>query len=311
MSSLSHQRAKELLEAALNGNLISFERAVLENHLRNCKACQQYALELNQFEQNLSQGLKKRWPQPKPRQAELDTLISIIQKRTRRLIPIKRFFHFAQPILLASLSILLISGLIWVLNSFTNYPTHPNDSIPFNFQPADGRQFATQLMTETNLNCDINPEQIQLVLEFRNNENNVAMIYIEEITNNSKRTIWTFNISENPSEKIESVFLVEPHNGCQKFLAAVLSNPDRMIVFQWDGETIKEILNAPGHPTEVITDNNVYRLNPDNEIRVVSTENINPTKCSIVNTTYQWNGSQFIISGSNLNPGQGCQQQNH
>ncbi len=57
MSSLSHHRARELLQASLDADLVSFERAVLDHHLNNCEACQQFALELNQFEHRLSEGL--------------------------------------------------------------------------------------------------------------------------------------------------------------------------------------------------------------------------------------------------------------
>jgi LysM repeat protein len=67
METISHPRARSLLQAAADKKLALSEKKLLEGHLGECQECSEYADHLRQLEANLTRTFEARWGKLEPR----------------------------------------------------------------------------------------------------------------------------------------------------------------------------------------------------------------------------------------------------
>ncbi len=92
MSEISHQQAKNLIQATRGGSITELEKENLALHLGNCAACRGYASQMDALEGSLRRGFHTRWDPirgPSPRAVET------IYIKTRANLMVKKIFGFA------------------------------------------------------------------------------------------------------------------------------------------------------------------------------------------------------------------------
>lgn len=307
MSSLSHQRAKELLDASLNSQLISFERGILDHHLKNCAACRSYALAQNELEQRLTENLQARWSTPTVRQAELQTVTQTVQQKARQTIPREHIKNIGRVSLLATAVTALIAAVFWALNIFSTGAFVAQDTP---LQPVSPQQLHTLLLTETELNCDGASEHIYAVHDIALPQSPIVGLQIKGTLDNKFTTLWQLNAEDLNGSAFDQPILVQTGEGCIKLLGVTLyGSPDQFLVFNWDGRQMTQVLKTTGTPI-LQQQQRQIQLGADGILHIQITENINAAKCSTVTVDYQWDGQTFVEVAQNLNPGIGCNTQN-
>lgn len=305
-SSMSHQRAKELLEASLHETLISFESAVLDHHLNNCPACRQYAQELLDFDHRLSQELQQRWPLPKIRQANIEGFVQSIQIQTKPKLFLAQAAAYLQPALALLAIALLTFSFIWALNNFAGQPANFDPSYN-DGQTGSGAALETALYQVTDINCDGHLERLNLIRRDQGVYQPIVGISLEEVIDGSPHTVWKYFASQSMETEIHHLFLIEPNDQCQKLVGLIMgTGSTRLVIFKWDSDSWQEVLNLPGRPTSFSPDRFIIHLDKDNQLVITSTENINSAKCSNVNTNFIWNGESFDRTTTFHRPGVGC-----
>ena len=87
MSELTHDQARQYIEAAAENRLGSHERSELDRHLSACQDCRQFASELGELGHSLASAFHARWdpvPFPAPQPRRIQT--GVQRARTRRIL---------------------------------------------------------------------------------------------------------------------------------------------------------------------------------------------------------------------------------
>lgn len=75
MSTITHQKARSLLQAAADNLLKSEDKSALDIHLATCKPCQEYASNLTVLENNLREAFHLKWDNQHPADVSLQAII--------------------------------------------------------------------------------------------------------------------------------------------------------------------------------------------------------------------------------------------
>ncbi len=310
MSGLTHQRARELLQAGLSRDLLSFEQAALEHHLRNCADCRQFGTEMERFEMQLSDALQTRWPEPIQRAAKVDSLVETIHRKSARRLPFERLAGA-----LASLSWIvagagLMTALFWALNTFTEDAASTSVPEPGASTPEPVEQTFTlseSFYAQIEMNCDYLPEQVYVLvnegsatqavplnlLDYRAGDQIVG-VQLRDGSSPRERILWEFRAKSVGGDTLWEPVIIRTA-GCDKLLGLITDGrARRTVIAHWDGVHMETVLNAPGWPVNTETDPATHFLTDWQTITISSTENVNAAKCNAVSTIYWWDGEQFV-----------------
>jgi peptide/nickel transport system substrate-binding protein len=106
--SLSHQQARNYMQAAVDGLLDPEALSELYDHLDNCPRCRAHAAQLGELETLLARSLQVRWPRPNPHDPTVRESMARVQTRVRRRHWFRRAYDLAQAVAWAGLTVALV-----------------------------------------------------------------------------------------------------------------------------------------------------------------------------------------------------------
>jgi hypothetical protein len=106
--SLSHQQARNYMQAAVDGLLDTEALAELCDHLDNCPRCQEHSAQLAELEALLARSLRARWPRPSSHDPTVREGMAGVQTRVRRRHWFRRVYDLAQAVAWAGLVVALV-----------------------------------------------------------------------------------------------------------------------------------------------------------------------------------------------------------
>src|SRR4030042_4246544 len=120
---ITHLQAQAFLHAALNGSLNDAQSKDLDQHLSSCTDCREYALELNNLDQRLTQSLQARWPVSQFTLSEFESTLTMILTRHREDKKKESSSNTIKSIGWVALVVLLIAGLVWTIKTLAPIPS--------------------------------------------------------------------------------------------------------------------------------------------------------------------------------------------
>jgi hypothetical protein len=144
MKRLSHEQARQILQAASDGLVDEDIQAALEKHLAECTECSDYAIQLTQLETRLAASLQERWPLQNATGSDIASVLGKIPNRTRIMNMKNIFLTTVRGLTWIVLAIALVAVLTWGIRNLVPKPAvSPEITSPIPSTPE-----ATQQPTE-------------------------------------------------------------------------------------------------------------------------------------------------------------------
>ncbi len=112
--SLSHEQARDYLQAAVDGRLSAEAAEELQEHLERCVECRQYAAQLAELEDRLSRSLQMRWTDPPRDKQQVHQTVVKVQARIEKRKWARRVFDAAQAAAWVGLAVALVVVVGWI-----------------------------------------------------------------------------------------------------------------------------------------------------------------------------------------------------
>jgi len=112
--SLSHDKARDYLQAAVDGRLSAEAAQELQEHLDRCAECRQYAAQLVELEDRLARSLQMRWANPPHNKQQVHQTVVKVQERIEKRKWARRMFDATQAVAWAGLVVALVMAVGWI-----------------------------------------------------------------------------------------------------------------------------------------------------------------------------------------------------
>ena len=128
--SLSHERARFLLDLSLNQELDPADRAALAEHLARCPDCRAAQASLEALDTRLRQALPARRPDYTLSQAEISDRARKISQKFKPKMTAQKLTQLLRPAASFAAILLLVAGLSWIFNSLAPRPVPGQETPP-------------------------------------------------------------------------------------------------------------------------------------------------------------------------------------
>jgi hypothetical protein len=163
MNPISHKQAQDWLQSRLDGQIDETQAAALEQHLKNCVACQGFAAQLEQLDVTLRQGYRARAQarQIAVSQSPLsDSAVATLQAQMRLKLKSKQVLNFTTSIAFIAAMAVLAIGFSWLVSN-QNMVRLPG----LQGNPASAPSATATTVPWTKDNPLSDPEQISAILD--------------------------------------------------------------------------------------------------------------------------------------------------
>jgi hypothetical protein len=122
-NNITHLQARSLLQLALDGSLTDVQSKDLDEHLANCGDCQDYAMEIQRFDQHITRSLQSRWTGAQFTESDVESRLSIILPSVRKnYLKLKSANTFRSLGWVAMVALLIVS-LVWTIKALAPIPS--------------------------------------------------------------------------------------------------------------------------------------------------------------------------------------------
>lgn len=130
---LSHVEARRLIQFVLDGVVVPqkdlYQRTQLDEHLARCNECRAYAQTMGGLDGQLNQQLPQTWPERRRSKLAIDQAIDHVKIRYRRRKMFTLIAATAKRTIWASIFVLAMFGLVWVIGNTSAREGAPADLI--------------------------------------------------------------------------------------------------------------------------------------------------------------------------------------
>jgi hypothetical protein len=299
MSSISHRRARELLDNAQDNDLLSVDAALLNNHLAACDDCRAYALAANEFDLALTDALQRRWQTRWLRKADEQDAQSDILKYINSYRLLRKAREFTLSLSWAAMIGVALLGFVWLLSSFTQPVSSPNiPEVTVSGGDQDRETLYLETFNRSDLNCDQTDETIFLQREVLS-LNGIQTTYTSPfpltgvIVQNSEGSRWVFNAADLGGDYISDHLLFRT-SPCSSLIALkIAGGVSWFVIFRWDGERTETLLQSPGQPIALFGETHETLLLPGDQLDVQENDHVNGARCALIHVSYIWDGFAF------------------